>query len=304
MKFFVLMALVSTTYISHAQSWIYPETLVDYNTLRNLPRGDEQTFLSKLHFWVEGGHYIFSRDSHHRWDVSIGGVAEVYYGPRWNLQFETNFHLVIDPNNNIAFNPRAFVWEEGLLVGTKSGSSIWQIGYQHRCKHDVDNFELFETTGRIESRSLIYGSAFVRWSRDDSYFDATRVRPLVEGHFFLALQDQRFPVETRSLLSNVAGYIGALRGKCEARNALSSHFALGVLFDLRLTLLSDTPQHRFRGSVSTQLDAGSELFLDLTGETATIRFFARYALQPDHFITPVPGSSRLFAFGLRLLEDW
>ncbi|HVK38079.1 MAG TPA: hypothetical protein VNA88_06085, partial [Candidatus Kapabacteria bacterium] len=73
--------------------------------------------------WLNGARLYaeFARntpgDADHRWVARTGGVAELV---RWDssasLMIVGTMEVVIDPNNDITFNPRAIFWEEGLMA--------------------------------------------------------------------------------------------------------------------------------------------------------------------------------------------
>lgn len=297
---FTALALCLFASSMYAQSWIYPETLYSFNPLMNTDRIQVTTFLPDINFWGEAGIHAMTKDDYHRWDVTVGGMVDLIGNQNWNFIFETNLHLIVDPNNNISFNPRSFIWEEGLLVGLKSGDDYWQFGYQHCCKHDVDNLELFKTTGREESRDLIYGSALARWERKKIRFDTWFLEPLAETHLYLLLQDQRFPTSTRVIEPNLEALLGAIRIRLTAIIPFSDRARAGVTGDIRFTGLGKNKESRFSGVRKIQTDPAIELFYDAFGFKALMRFFIRYAYQPDNFVTPIPTSSTLIAIGIRI----
>ncbi len=298
--FFILVFLSS---LLHAQSWLYPETIVQYNPLRYHTADTSTSFLNHSHFWGEGGMYVIKRDDSHRWDATIGGTIELIGGNRWNVIYETNLHLVVDPNNNLTFNPRAFVWEEGILYGVKVNKDYWQFGYQHRCKHDVDNLEVLRVTGREEERSLIYGSLVARWERPEIPVGDFIFHPLAEAHIYLLVQDQRFPVNTRTIEPKLSALNSALRFHLTVSKGMSSTTNVGIMGDVRVSSFGPLPQgKRFSGIKHIQLDPAAEIFFDFIGSKARLRLFIRYVYQPDNFITPIPRSSSLIAVGVRILD--
>src|SRR5690606_27210038 len=81
----------------HAQSHLYPETIVPHDPLLDGSRSTEQAFLRTMDFWGDIGMYAGLRDDRHRWGISLGGRAELYGASAWNVLFETNLHLTADP---------------------------------------------------------------------------------------------------------------------------------------------------------------------------------------------------------------
>lgn len=97
-------------------------------------------------------------DSDHRWSARVGGSANIVRSDStFSLDMLGMTEIIIDPNNDIAFNPRAIFWEEGLAATFRAITRLdLQLGFSHRCKHDIDNLE----TG-VE-RTLIYSSLYAR----------------------------------------------------------------------------------------------------------------------------------------------
>lgn len=300
----ILIALQCSIISVYGQSWLYPESIVHYNPLARVERPSDTRFLSEIQFWGEFGQYVIQRDFNHRWDVTVGGTVEMWRGEDWNILFETNVHLGVDPNNNIAFNPRMFTWEEGFLYGLRSGTSLWQFGYQHRCKHDIDNLELMRTTGREESRSLIYGSIMARWDHLPMNVSSWQWRPMLELHAYVLTQDQRFPVATRTVLPSMKAALAAARGRVNMSLPIAESLDIGVTVDARITTFGKDPEKRLSSGLDRfVVEPSAELFLNIRGAAAHMQLFMRYAHQPDDFISPVPRSAGLIAVGVRLLDS-
>jgi len=298
----VILTAMSCTGPVQAQSWLYPETLVDLTPFDDSSRSEKTAFLKGMKVWGEFGQYLLERDDDHRWNVTIGGMVELYGSLDWSLFFETHIHLLADPNNEISFNPRAFMWEEGLLFGTRSGGHVFEFGYLHRCKHDVDNLELLETTGREESRSLMYGSITGRWRYRGPDSDTWTVKPLLEAHVYVKLQDQRFPLSARGIEPDIEAMIAALRLKCTVSRKIGEGYFAGITGDIRLSAFGFSGNQRFSSPHKIQTEPAGEVFLDISGEAAILRLFGRYVYLPDSFIRPVPVSSSLFLFGFRIYQ--
>lgn len=285
---------------AYAQSHLYPETIVTYNPLTADSRGTENVFLRTMDVWGEFGQYAGLRDDNHRWGIALGGTAELYGGRNWNVLFETNMHLAVDPNNNISFNPRAFFWEEGIFTGYQQGVNSFYLGYAHRCKHDVDNNELYNVTGREESRALIYGSAVFRWLREQYTIGDVALRPLAEAHYYFVLQDQRFPVQTRILRPTLEALQAALRVRLDAEILLSGDVSLHATGDVRITTLGAAPTERLSSVDDVWVEPALEAAVRFHGAAGAMEFFARYMYQEDDMISPVPRSAELLLVGVRL----
>jgi hypothetical protein len=108
--------------------------------------------------WGGFNGYAFIKDDEHAWRNELGGLAEILrIGNTASLAIVSVFEHVANDKNDISFNPRAIWWEEGLVWTQRADSMplspFWQLGYYHRCKHEIDNL-LDSQTERV----LIYGS--------------------------------------------------------------------------------------------------------------------------------------------------
>jgi hypothetical protein len=285
---------------SCAQSWLYPETIVNFDPLLEGKNSGREGMLREMFFWGEFGQFVAARDEDHRWLITVGGAAELYGTPSWNVLFETYAHLNVDPDNNISFNPRALIWEEALFFGYKHGMNSLYIGYAHRCKHDVDNFELYQVSGREESRALIFGSAVLRWVRKKYLISAIQFRQSAEAHVYVFLQDQRFPVASRSNLPNIENMQTAFRFSMDASTPCSEDMSVALRADIRITTLGKDPAHRFSSLHDVWVEPALEAAWILHGIAGDLQIFGRYVYQEDSFITPQAKSAELFALGIRI----
>ncbi|MBL0174901.1 MAG: hypothetical protein IPP94_06510 [Ignavibacteria bacterium] len=295
------LALIALAPALRAQSWLYPETLADLSPLLSADRPEGLRFLPSTRFWGETGHYIAGRDENHRWHEAIGGAIELVGARDWSVWFESSVLLAIDPNNNIAFNPRAFFWEEGLMLGLRSGADVWSFGFRQRCKHDIDNIELLRATGVEQQRSIIYGGLVARWERDPMRVAPVTLRPLAEANLVLLTEDQRFPVATRVVGPSVNAFLGALRLRVTGDLPLAADVRCGLTADARFTLLGPWPGTRFSGVHALRSEPALEGFVAIDGSAATFAVFARAAVLDDDFISTPPRSAKLLALGIRIL---
>jgi len=298
----VLCAAMLMPAFCTAQSWLYPESIHPITPLMDTTAVRGFAFFPALQFWGEAAWYAYDSDKDHRWDITIGGTSQLLRGVDWDVIHETSVHLAVNPGNNIGFNPRAFMWETGILVGVVSGRTVWQFGYQHRCKHDVDNVEILRTTGREEERALMYGSAVARWRHQPLSLLGGMLEPLAEAHFYIPRQDQRFPEWTRTLHPLMTSFIGALRTRQSLSLMIGGTVRVGMLADLRATLLGSSDGKRFSSLDRVRVEPAAECFADVAGTGGTLRAFIRYAYLPDDFIPPIPRSTHLVAAGIRLFQ--
>ncbi len=294
----VLICVVAGMQQAAAQTHVWTETRFPFSTLEQnigMPLG----IIRAVEFGAEGAMHLTPKTADHRWNVAVGGALELIGGERWNLQFETVVNLVVDPGNDIGFNPRAFIWHEALVVTRAAGEQQWQVGYVHRCKHDVDNLELYETTGIYEQRSIMLGSVMARWRRLPIEVAGWGVRPLVQADAFILRQDQRFPVATRELVPKANENLASLRAALEVERQVMPRVRVGAAFDARATVAAEEVQGS--GSETLRWDGSVELFATVLGDARNVRIFVRHEEVHDTLLRTDPRPASLTSIGLRLM---
>lgn len=135
--------------------------------------------LPATRMYGEFARYSNTSGSDHRWNAKMGGYVEfARQDSTWSVGMVGTMEVIVDPQNDIAFNPRAIFWEEGLMGSLRLGThSALQLGYIHRCKHDIDNLEIYAIRNEWEQRTLIYSGLMTRW--------LLRPRPLLRGSWNL-----------------------------------------------------------------------------------------------------------------------
>jgi hypothetical protein len=302
----LMMLLSSTTMI--AQN--LPDRTVVLDPLARM--GDDTAafvFLGGTHLYAEFGRYDNASGDGHRWNAKTGGFFEV---ARWDsstsIAFVGTTEVVMDPLNDIAFNPRAIFWEEGV-VGTfalgDDGLRL-QAGYVHRCKHDIDNLEIRLIREQDQQRTLIYSGLMtrlilppLRLLDGPAGLSATGN---IRNDFFMHLLDSRLP--DQDVGRNLETLIDALN--------------LGARLDLELPggrigghlaasfMLTFAGRERgFSERFSDVALLGSlpfaELGLDFVNPRGgSLTLFLRGEWQRDDGIAAEPKAGRLVLFGVRV----
>jgi hypothetical protein len=265
-------------------------------------------FLPGTHLYAEFSRYDNASGDAHRWNAKTGGYFEVV---RWDstasIAFVGTTEVVMDPLNDITFNPRAILWEEGL-VGTFAAADRWhlQAGYVHRCKHDIDNLEIRILRQSDEQRTLIYSGLMTRLVLPIYTLLAGPTEVTATGtlrnDFFLHLLDSRFASQEsgRSLESLIdAVNIG---GRLELRlpdGRIGAHLSAGLM----LSIFGARPGFSERFSELTLLGSVpvAELGVDLVNPNGgRLAFFVRGEWQRDDAIASNPSAARLVLFGVRV----
>lgn len=255
----------------------------------------------------EFGRYTDGSGNDHRWNAKSGGYIELFRtSGRVSVGIHGLMEVVMDPLNDIAFNPRAIFWEEGLFVATDapwSEGSI-QFGYTHRCKHDIDNLEVERARGEAHQRTLIYSGPFVRGLRRPSEVGTVFGRPLtlggsIRGDLYLHKLDDRTFAE-RAFIGgrSIEDLIGstAITGRIgiePVTGLLDLHLAGGI----QVSLYGDG-DFIAGGLEQSVLWGEFGLELDRPGGSA-LGLYIRAESQADAGIGALPASADLLLIGLR-----
>lgn len=297
---------------SPAVSQVLPDRIVTLDPLADHSLDTSGTsWLNGARLYAEFSRYT-SGDDDHRWNARIGGVAEMI---RWDstadISIVGTMEVVVDPNNDIAFNPRAIYWEEGLLAGVRlAGDLSLQAGYVHRCKHDIDNLEIVELTGRREQRTLIYSGLLTRLSARELRLVerpwALTAATALRNDLFLHLLDDRRDGETRGVGTDVEALVDALSltARLDAGPA-GGRWRLRASVSLMATALGAERGFAERFDDITILgsvpfaELGIELF-NPNGSAFTL--YVRGEWQRDSGVRSVPTSASLGLIGVRVSD--
>ncbi len=130
---------------------------------RHHPDEGESRGFNSFGGWAGFGSFPYSSDTNHLWYQDLGGYVELWRrGSTSSLLLTGQIQFIADPHNDINFNPRAIFWEEGLIYTRHLQPGYLQVGFMHRCKHDIDNIDIGE------ERSLIFSSLLVHYQHPAS----------------------------------------------------------------------------------------------------------------------------------------
>lgn len=146
--FFLCLFYLST-------SSLLPQRLIDRNIIVN-PLFSKDKGID-IGVWGEFGFYRIKTDNDHSWLQKLGIVIDFHKTENFSFSGSSSIEFIADPHNDIRFNPRAIFWDEGFFITQKFDNSFLQVGYYHRCKHDVDNLSW------RKERTLIYGSISIKY---------------------------------------------------------------------------------------------------------------------------------------------
>ncbi len=184
-----MLICLSGTALSEAQRLI--ERGMILNPIENKAidiKDEENKWFSQVGGWGSFGSYGIYGDDDHAWYQHLGAYLEIYRkGTVSSLAVTGQIEFIADTNNDINFSPRAIFWEEGLLYTHRMGRSFLQVGYYHRCKHDIDNFRFGE------ERTMVFGSALARLVIPGSLFSTDDTRIAFQYDHYTITWEKRTP---------------------------------------------------------------------------------------------------------------
>lgn len=243
--------------------------------------------------WAAFGPYL-TGDSDHAWHHEIGGFVELWRSHRTSLLVTTQIEFIADPNNEINFNPRAVLWEEGIVLTRRQNTFDWQVGYYHRCKHDIDNLAIGE------QRASIFGSLRGRLilpARSDETDDYLAL----ETNFYTIRQDARLPRVLESEGRNWNQLLASVGAQGFTRIGLPAATTdLYAQVRGRLSVLSANEGFFNRLSAVDQLRGsfGTAIGVSVRGR-AEMRLGLEYEYSHDTGIPAVPTDAHLLRVVLR-----
>lgn len=293
MKFVVFIVLM---FFASANCQRISERMSIFNPLFNedadIP-GNELEWMTAISGWGEFGKYSFVTDAGHEWYQKLGMFFEFFRkGDKYSLIALGNIEFIADPNNEINFNPRAAFWEEGLLFTKRIYTDFWQVGYFHRCKHDIDNIE----TG--EERSLIYGSILGKYIAPFTLpFGMLTVA--VRGDLYTIRQDSRKAFE--DVQPNLEYLISSTGINVNFKETLTEMFGVYINTNASIHLYGSEGGFfsRFNKLAKPGYNTGFEAGISITGNLK-FKVGMRYEYLSDAGITMIPQGAHLLSIGLSL----
>jgi len=299
----VIGVVLILTFLFQAVAQRFPDRFSTFNPLSEqdgLSSDNGLQWMYSTGGWGEFAAYRGVRDQEHAWLQRLGGYLEmIRIGNGVSLSFLSTIEFIANPHNDIRFNPRAIVWEEGFLYTIRSERNFWQIGYFHRCKHDVDSF----LTGT--ERSLIFGSLqgkfLIPFSTNAG---STQGLFVIRTDLFTIRQDDRIPTSTSQNGLNMKRAIGSFGVIAHVRTQLRD-----PVFGLYLSAWSSMTAYsgregllnRFGALESATLNGGLTSGIAVQGN-AHFRIGVTYEYLSDTGIDVIPRHAGLLSFGIVILN--
>ncbi len=252
----------------------------------------KSSWFTQVGGWGSFGNYGLHSDRDHAWYQQLGAYMEIFRkGNRSSLAFTSQIEFIADLQNDINFNPRAIFWEEGLLYTHKIGASYLQVGYYHRCKHDIDNLEI------AQERSLIFGSIMASYTFPLSLLGDEDLLMSLQYDHYTVTWDRRTPLAFEDGTKDWDSLIASLR--------LNSSWQLPIRY--AADGQSDVNFYIDGYAMATLYGKGNWLSGQLRAEIAkkTLNGEVRFGLHVEHLgdtgIPVEPVSGTLIGVGIRVM---
>lgn len=300
-KFYFI--LIHFVFISAITAQRLTDRMYVFNPLFNEPANvddNNTSFLNSIGGWGEFGAYRLQRDAEHAWFQKLGGYIEFFRtGDYESFTFISNIEFIANPNNDIRFKPRSIFWEEGFLYSRKVNTFLWQIGYFHRCKHDVDNY----LSGK--ERALIFGSLQGKFIFPFDFMRVTEGGLIsIRTELYTLLQDNRYPKLWQDYSYNWKQLIGSIGVNFNFIKPISDKY-FNIFFNsysmINLFGKEEGFINRFNWLQRISINGGFSAGVSIRGK-AEIRLGLNYEYLSDTGINPNPENAHLISFGISVLD--
>lgn len=307
----IALILVASTFPSTSSATRLTGRWITINPLgtETTSNPGEFSLLDVTGFWGEFALYGIETDDEHSYNIKLGGLVEIFrVGQDWSLAFLSSTELIANRRGGLFFRPRATFWEEGFVLTKRSaGHRFWQLGYMHRCKHDIDNLGTHHCDGSGCERSLIYGSLLGKFLIPLGMYHEGGTGSLLALHcdLYTILQDDRNPKSFSDRVPNVERAWGSLGVHVRVRRPLHRDW-LGAYLTAYSSLELYGEEEGFFSRFSTldraTWDAGISAGLALQG-AGHLRLGIAYEYMEDTSINPDPESSHLVSLSFTLISS-
>lgn len=295
--FLTLFLILSTTLV--AQRLVEREIIINpmFTELPSSQR-DSLQWMSSLSAWGGFGYYAVG-DREHAWYQKLGVLIELFrHGEESSFFFESNIELIANDRNILGFNPRAIIWEEGFMYTLRLNQSFLQIGYFHRCKHDLDNLR------EGVERTLIFGGLLFKYILPVIKATAHQKSYLaLRTEIYTLRQDFRLPEKYMELNPNLEQLLGTLALNFNSRKSLSKNFGvyLNAYGSLNFFGENNGFLDRFNSLQTVQFNGGVSAGFAIQGG-AHFRIGLNLEYFSDTVIEPFPKSSLLLSLGIMIID--
>lgn len=249
--------------------------------------------LGNTQYALELGRGFGSLGDEQAWNGKFIGSIDFY---RWNssgvIRGLFSQELSANPHNDIAFNPRAIIWEQALVVQLGNLS----IGMQHRCKHDVDNSD--STHGdtpslfSVRKRVLINSGLHLGWTGRE-VFSSVSLDYTVRSEAYFINSDYRFPENNSG--RSYADIRGTFMSAARVEYSLANKHAVFARAWSSFMVFKANPQIKSGFEFNARFEGGYHL----QGKQAGVDIFLSWERIFDETAFTVPAATQCVSIGIR-----
>lgn len=286
---------------------IYGLVMPDRNILLNPLSGGNAAggvqFFPAAGGWAELDRYPAGMgDRDHSFNTMLGAAAQVFRsGDDLDFTVSSDVQLVATPDSPILFNPRALFWQESFQFGAAVADSFLHLGYVHRCKHDVDNVEVQETTGEKRELVLIYDSFFARWISGREAMVSSERAPFITqvyiraDGFVLTTDERSIPRPDK----NVTNLRYGLSAGLSSRMLRAGPGMIYARLQCSLYAFAGTYNPAGAGYREMSVDYSAEAGVVFPGVEGEVSLFINFEKQDMTMVNPQNEGGYFFSFGVR-----
>jgi|GEM_PF-6268908 len=287
----VLVLLLSTVAYSVILSQHDMQRFGFYSPLDQI-RSNENRFMHSMDFIGLGESGYGSRDEALKYNLVFGGAGIFYRWDNSALWFSVVGNVIANPYNDIGFDPYGASWQEEIRYSHDFGYGIWEIGFSHRCRHEIDNFDPGEMQDEPTKRVTLYaGPVFGFLSKKIDISNRIDFTWGIDGQYIVVASDHRSP--ENDLSPSLENLSFKLTPHIEAYYHLWEMAKLFVRGINTLNLIEREIYFLSR----------AELGLQLNGNAGNIEVYGLYEKMFEDYTSPLPQSNKVTSLGIRFRSN-
>ncbi|MFN8360061.1 MAG: hypothetical protein U0264_09125 [Candidatus Kapaibacterium sp.] len=277
----------------HAQQPLYRDAIPMFNAQ---PYDSTDVLFPIAKFYGQLQRGIGSYNNEMFWNIKLGGLFQFYRFENSSINFLSLHELNATPYNDITFDPSAARWEETLNYSYQLHRAQYTVGYTHRCKHDIDNFDPVDTSSgidvsQLQKRVVILSGPYLEFQNVVPVTSSSELHVLARVDYTPISSDYRYPRTSNALnWDDIDGEISlATRYTYTLSNTVGLHTKLWL-------------NTAFFRSIGARSNYRVEVAATLHGKSNGAAFFIAHEYMVDDLSGAIPHASEVVYVGFRLVS--
>jgi hypothetical protein len=229
-----------------------------------------------------------SADGALRHNLVFGGSGTFYRWDNSALWFTVIGNVLATPFNDINFDPYAASWQEEIRYSQKFDFGIIEIGFGHRCRHEIDNYEESNPTSSTKRVTLYAGPLLGYLSpKYSNLANGLEISWGIDAQYIIVGSDYRTP-----------DYINGFNIS-ELQYKFTPHLELGYDINKWINLFSRNIYTAYSDGSSIESLFRTELGAQIRGNAGGIDIYLGYEEMFDDFKNPEPRPNTSTFIGAR-----